>query len=150
MVLGEPFLAYFGRRLEYQADRFYLRNGGTLDEMRAALDELAKQNLRAPRQCTARDDLSSAAQYLKPTARSEQVCNQTAGNEERGNLNAAAAETDFSIDDVGSEPDLPKPASTGGQTAGVVLARGMGVGLREYRRLTVNDCSEFFSSAAVV
>jgi Zn-dependent protease with chaperone function len=45
MVIGEPFLAYFGRRLEYQADRFYLRSGGSLDEMHAALDELARQNL---------------------------------------------------------------------------------------------------------
>jgi Zn-dependent protease with chaperone function len=45
MCLGEPVLAYLGRRLEYQADRFYLRHGGTLDEMRAALDELARRNL---------------------------------------------------------------------------------------------------------
>jgi Zn-dependent protease with chaperone function len=45
MAIGEPALAYLGRRLEYQADRFYLRNGGTLDEMRAALSELARRNL---------------------------------------------------------------------------------------------------------
>ncbi|HEY7115730.1 MAG TPA: M48 family metalloprotease [Tepidisphaeraceae bacterium] len=45
MAIGEPVLAYLGRRLEYQADRFYLRNGGTLDQMRAALDQLAHQNL---------------------------------------------------------------------------------------------------------
>jgi Zn-dependent protease with chaperone function len=45
MAIGEPVLAYVGRRLEYQADRFYLRSGGTLDEMRAALSELAQRNL---------------------------------------------------------------------------------------------------------
>jgi len=45
MALGEPLLAYIGRRLEYQADRYYLRNGGNLGEMRAALEELARQNL---------------------------------------------------------------------------------------------------------
>jgi Zn-dependent protease with chaperone function len=45
MAIGEPVLAYLGRRLEYQADRFYLRAGGTLEEMRAALEELAHQNL---------------------------------------------------------------------------------------------------------
>jgi len=45
MAIGEPVLAYLGRRLEYQADRFYLRQGGSLDEMRAALEELAHQNL---------------------------------------------------------------------------------------------------------
>ena len=44
MALGEPVLAYLGRRLEYQADRFYLRNGGTLAEMRAALEELSSRN----------------------------------------------------------------------------------------------------------
>jgi Zn-dependent protease with chaperone function len=45
MALGEPVLAYLGRRLEYQADRFYLRHGGTADDLRAALHELATQNL---------------------------------------------------------------------------------------------------------
>jgi Zn-dependent protease with chaperone function len=45
MAVGEPVLAYFGRRLEYQADRFYLRHGGTAREMRAALAELAERNL---------------------------------------------------------------------------------------------------------
>jgi Zn-dependent protease with chaperone function len=45
MAVGEPVLAYFGRRLEYQADRFYLRSGGTVGEMRAALAELAERNL---------------------------------------------------------------------------------------------------------
>lgn len=45
MGIGEPILAYFGRRLEYQADRFYLRNGGTLPEMRLALEELSQRNL---------------------------------------------------------------------------------------------------------
>jgi Zn-dependent protease with chaperone function len=45
MAIGEPVLAYFGRRLEYQADRFYLRHGGTAREMRAALAELAERNL---------------------------------------------------------------------------------------------------------
>jgi Zn-dependent protease with chaperone function len=45
MAIGQPVLAYFGRRLEYQADRFYLRHGGTLEEMRAALSELAQRNL---------------------------------------------------------------------------------------------------------
>lgn len=45
MALGEPVLAYFGRRLEYQADRFYLRNGGTTAQMRVALAELAERNL---------------------------------------------------------------------------------------------------------
>jgi Zn-dependent protease with chaperone function len=45
MAIGEPVLAYFGRRLEYQADRFFLRNGGTTAEMRVALAELAERNL---------------------------------------------------------------------------------------------------------
>jgi Zn-dependent protease with chaperone function len=45
MAIGEPVLAYLGRRLEYQADRFYLRHGGTPDEMRSALEDLAHQNL---------------------------------------------------------------------------------------------------------
>lgn len=45
MAIGEPLLAYLGRRLEYQADRFYLRHGGTSDEMRAALGELSRRNL---------------------------------------------------------------------------------------------------------
>ena len=45
MALGEPALAYFGRRLEYQADRFYLRHGGTAAQMQAALAELAARNL---------------------------------------------------------------------------------------------------------
>lgn len=45
MVIGEPVLAYLGRRLEYQADRHYLRTGGSLAEMQTALDELARQNL---------------------------------------------------------------------------------------------------------
>jgi Zn-dependent protease with chaperone function len=45
MALGEPLLAYLGRRLEYQADRYYLRHGGTSDEMRAALGELSRRNL---------------------------------------------------------------------------------------------------------
>ena len=44
MALGEPVLAYLGRRLEYQADRFYLRCGGTLQEMRTALEELSNRN----------------------------------------------------------------------------------------------------------
>ena len=45
MALGEPVLAWLGRRMEYQADRFYLRHGGTVEEMQAALAELARQNL---------------------------------------------------------------------------------------------------------
>jgi Zn-dependent protease with chaperone function len=45
MAAGEPLLAYLGRRLEYQADRFYLRNGGTLEEMQTALEELSRRNL---------------------------------------------------------------------------------------------------------
>jgi Zn-dependent protease with chaperone function len=45
MAIGEPVLAYLGRRLEYQADRFFLRSGGTLATMRAALSELADRNL---------------------------------------------------------------------------------------------------------
>ena len=45
MAIGEPLLAYLGRRLEYQADRFYLRNGGTLAEMTEALQELSARNL---------------------------------------------------------------------------------------------------------
>jgi Zn-dependent protease with chaperone function len=45
MALGEPVLAYFGRRLEYQADRFYLRHGGTAAQMQSALAELAARNL---------------------------------------------------------------------------------------------------------
>jgi Zn-dependent protease with chaperone function len=45
MALGEPVLAYLGRRLEYQADRFYLAHGGTPAQMRSALTELAQRNL---------------------------------------------------------------------------------------------------------
>jgi Zn-dependent protease with chaperone function len=45
MAIGEPVLAYLGRRLEYQADRHYLRSGGTVAEMERALEELARQNL---------------------------------------------------------------------------------------------------------
>jgi Zn-dependent protease with chaperone function len=57
MAIGEPVLAYLGRRLEYQADRFYLRHGGTLDEMRAALDELARQNLARTEQMRRRETI---------------------------------------------------------------------------------------------
>lgn len=45
MALGEPLLAYLGRRLEYQADRYYLRQGGTVAEMAEALQELSRRNL---------------------------------------------------------------------------------------------------------
>lgn len=45
MAGGQPLLAYLGRRLEYQADRFYLRSGGSVDEMRQALHELSDRNL---------------------------------------------------------------------------------------------------------
>jgi STE24 endopeptidase len=45
MAVGEPVLAYLGRRLEYQADRFFLRSGGTLAMIRVALSELADRNL---------------------------------------------------------------------------------------------------------
>jgi Zn-dependent protease with chaperone function len=45
MAVGEPVLAYLGRRLEYQADRFFLRHGGTVATMRGALSELADRNL---------------------------------------------------------------------------------------------------------
>ena len=45
MAVGEPVLAYLGRRLEYQADRHYLRSGGNVPEMERALEELARQNL---------------------------------------------------------------------------------------------------------
>lgn len=45
MAIGEPVLAYLGRRLEYQADRHYLRTGGAVAEMERALEELARQNL---------------------------------------------------------------------------------------------------------
>jgi Zn-dependent protease with chaperone function len=45
MGVGEPILAYLGRRLEYQADRFYLTCGGRVEEMRVALDELSRRNL---------------------------------------------------------------------------------------------------------
>jgi len=57
MAIGEPVLAYLGRRLEYQGDRFYLRHGGTLDEMRAALDELARQNLARTEQMRRRETI---------------------------------------------------------------------------------------------
>jgi Zn-dependent protease with chaperone function len=57
MAIGEPVLAYLGRRLEYQADRFYLRHGGNLDEMRAALDELARQNLARTEQMRRRETI---------------------------------------------------------------------------------------------
>jgi len=45
MALGEPLLAYLGRRMEYQADRFYLRHGGSREEMGLALAELSDRNL---------------------------------------------------------------------------------------------------------
>ena len=45
MALGEPLLAYLGRRLEYQADRHYLRHGGHPSGMRDALHELSARNL---------------------------------------------------------------------------------------------------------
>ena len=45
MAASEPILAYLGRRLEYQADRFYLRHGGSPSHMRAALEELSHRNL---------------------------------------------------------------------------------------------------------
>jgi Zn-dependent protease with chaperone function len=45
MALGEPLLAYLGRRLEYQADRYYLRHGGTVEQMCSALEELSRRNL---------------------------------------------------------------------------------------------------------
>jgi Zn-dependent protease with chaperone function len=57
MAIGEPVLAYLGRRLESQADRFYLRHGGTLDEMRAALEELARQNLARTEQMRRRETI---------------------------------------------------------------------------------------------
>jgi Zn-dependent protease with chaperone function len=57
MAIGEPVLAYLGRRLEYQADRFYLRHGGSLDEMRAALDDLARQNLARTEQMRRRETI---------------------------------------------------------------------------------------------
>ncbi|HEX2972478.1 MAG TPA: M48 family metalloprotease [Tepidisphaeraceae bacterium] len=57
MVLSYPALAYLGRRLEYQADRFYLRHGGTFEEMRTAIEELSQRNL-------ARTDLTLRRQSL--------------------------------------------------------------------------------------
>jgi len=45
LALTEPLVAWIGRRFEYAADRHFLRNGGTLDEMRAALQELSRRNL---------------------------------------------------------------------------------------------------------
>jgi Zn-dependent protease with chaperone function len=57
MAIGEPVLAYLGRRLEYQADRFYLRNGGNLEEMRSALEELAHQNLARTEQMGRRETI---------------------------------------------------------------------------------------------
>ncbi len=57
MAIGEPVLAYFGRRLEYQADRHYLRSGGTIEEMRIALEELAKQNLARTEQMRRRETI---------------------------------------------------------------------------------------------
>jgi Zn-dependent protease with chaperone function len=57
MAIGEPVLAYFGRRLEYQADRFYLQNGGTTAEMRVALEELARRNLARTEQMRRRETI---------------------------------------------------------------------------------------------
>jgi Zn-dependent protease with chaperone function len=57
MAIGEPVLAYLGRRLEYQADRFYLRNGGNVEEMRSALEELAHQNLARTEQMGRRETI---------------------------------------------------------------------------------------------
>jgi len=57
MILSHPVLAYVGRRLEYQADRFYLRSGGSAEEMRTALLELSRRNL-------ARTDLTLRRQSL--------------------------------------------------------------------------------------
>lgn len=45
MVLGQPVLAYIGRRMEYQADRFYLDHGGNSDEMATALGQLSQRDL---------------------------------------------------------------------------------------------------------
>ncbi len=45
MGMGEPLLAYLGRRLEYQADRFYIRHGGTAAALQDALLELSERNL---------------------------------------------------------------------------------------------------------
>ncbi len=44
MVITQPILAYFGRRLEYQADRFFLRHG-SFEQMKSALAELSERNL---------------------------------------------------------------------------------------------------------
>ena len=57
MIASHPLLAYVGRRLEYQADRFYLRHGGSLEEMQAALEELSRRNL-------ARTDLTTPYQSV--------------------------------------------------------------------------------------
>jgi Zn-dependent protease with chaperone function len=44
-ALTEPTAAFIGRQLERLADRYYLRHGGTPEEMRAALTELSRRNL---------------------------------------------------------------------------------------------------------
>ena len=79
MALGEPVLAYLGRRLEYQADRFYLRCGGNLAEMRIALEELSSRNHARTEGLRRRDTifhplpsvwnrLHAASQYTQPAA----------------------------------------------------------------------------------
>jgi len=57
MIAFHPLLAYLGHRLEYQADRFYLRHGGTPEEMKLALEELSRRNL-------ARTDLTRRHQSI--------------------------------------------------------------------------------------
>lgn len=45
LAISEPLIAFVGRRIEYAADRYYLRHGGTPLEMRAALTELSRRNI---------------------------------------------------------------------------------------------------------
>ncbi len=57
MIASHPLLAYLGRRFEYLADRFYLRHGGTPDEMKLAIEELSRRDL-------ARTDLTRPRQSI--------------------------------------------------------------------------------------
>lgn len=57
MAVGEPMLAYLGRRLEYQADRFFLRNGGNTESLQSALEELSNRNHARSEKLRRRDTL---------------------------------------------------------------------------------------------
>lgn len=68
LAMTEPLIAFVGRRMEYAADRHYLRHGGTLHDLHAALTELSRRNLARtdalPRRRTALHPLPSIGARL--------------------------------------------------------------------------------------